>query len=57
MDKRELSCLPLAPVFKTRLQNAGFVTVQDIGNVDPETLSKGTSLNFGPITCIFLHRG
>ncbi|XP_060569558.1 DNA repair protein RAD51 homolog 3-like [Ruditapes philippinarum] len=45
MEKRELSTLPLAPLYKNRLHVAGFRTVQDLISVDAEILSKDTGLN------------
>jgi hypothetical protein len=41
MEKRELSTLSLAPLYKNRLHVAGFRTVQDLISVDAEILSKG----------------
>ena len=40
--QRELSSFPLPPVHRMKLQSAGFTTVEDLIDVKPSELSKGT---------------
>ena len=39
--QREISSFPLPPVQRMKLQNAGFITVEDLIDVKPSELSKG----------------
>jgi hypothetical protein len=44
-SQRTLSTFPIAPVHKTKLCSAGFLTVEDLKDIKPSSLSKGWSKN------------